>query len=401
MKILVCFLILALHNSLALGAKAKTPDSRNTIPLYCGQYTNKNKSLVIRAVNKGEWDKVAEFVRSGCSDVSKDQLLIWASEYGPTDAVKFFIETGVDVNRPDSQGRTALLRAVLRGRVDNVKFLVEIGKADVNQADHMLNTPLLRAVQSCHINIIKFLIKNGADVNHTNRNGISPLGFALQHNRTNIVELLIENGAKTNQTDEYEGPLFQPPAKKQIDVVNFPVETEADVNQADLADDDEDKVDADQPDLADNDEDKVDADQTDENSLLPLRRAAYKGNMDVAKYLIEEGLADVDLTDISGLTLLQRAANEGRLDIIKFLVEEKGVAVNPTDYFESDYFSQIPICLAAKNGHKNIVELLVRKGADVAPAKHDIWGMTALDWATANKHPDIVTFLSQSCSFWK
>ncbi|MCB9228317.1 MAG: ankyrin repeat domain-containing protein [Deltaproteobacteria bacterium] len=386
MKILVCFLILALHNSLALGAKAETPDSRNPIPLYGAQHSNPNKSPVIRAVNKGEWDKVADFVRSGCSDVHKDRLLRLASQHGPIDAVKFLIERGADVNQPDSGGRTALLWAVNHNRADVIELLVENG-ADVNQADHMLNTPLFRAVQNNRINLVEFLIANGADVNRTNRNGLSPLSFALQYNRINVLELLIENRANANQTHEYRRPLFQLPAKKQMDVVNFPVETEADVNQADLAD---------------NDEDKVDADQTEEHSLLPLRRAAYKGNMDVAKYLIEEGLADVDLTDISGLTLLQRAANEGRLDIIKFLVEEKGVAVNPTGYFESDYFSRIPICLAAKNGHKNIVEFLVRKGADIAPAdKHDIWGMTALDWATANKHRDIVTFLRQSCSFWR
>ncbi len=50
------------------------------------------------------------------------------------------------------------------------------------------------------------------------------------------------------------------------------------------------------------------------------------------------------------------------------------------------------LTLSAREGHKDVVELLLTKGADVNAKLED--GSTALTFATKNKHKNIVMLLS-------
>jgi len=68
--------------------------------------------------------------------------LIEAASYNPP-IVRFLIANGANVNARDVDGGTALMRAALLGRADNVKILIEAG-ADVNARDNKGGTALSR-----------------------------------------------------------------------------------------------------------------------------------------------------------------------------------------------------------------------------------------------------------------
>jgi len=96
---------------------------------------------------------------------------------------------------------------------------------------------------------------------------------------------------------------------------------------------------------------------------ISIHEAVIEGNIEAVKQHLDAGV-DVNAKDNIGFTPLHYAAQSGRKEIVELLIA-KGADVN------------------AKNGHKEVAELLIAKGAD-ANAKGDD-GKTPLDWAT---HPD-------------
>jgi ankyrin repeat protein len=98
----------------------------------------------------------------------------------------------------------------------------------------------------------------------------------------------------------------------------------------------------------------------------PLQKAAYLGQMVVARFLLESG-ADVNATTLgSSQTALDLAAQKGHAAMASLLLSKKA-DVNPTDDK-----GQTPLHLAAENGFRTVAEVLLDHGANVdAKTKSD------------------------------
>lgn len=89
--------------------------------------------------------------------------------------------------------------------------------------------------------------------------------------------------------------------------------------------------------------------------------------------------------DVYGQSPIYYAAREGHLDIIKLLIE-KGADINMTDKFcESCIF------YSAMNGHYEVTEFLIENGANIN--QEDKKRKTAIHFASKNNHSDIVDLL--------
>ena len=77
--------------------------------------------------------------------------------------VKKLLADGARIDARDQRGRSALLAATHRNRVEVARFLIQEG-ADVNAKDFIQDTPYLYAAAEGRIEILKMTLAAGADL---------------------------------------------------------------------------------------------------------------------------------------------------------------------------------------------------------------------------------------------
>ncbi|KAB5528448.1 hypothetical protein PHYPO_G00140320 [Pangasianodon hypophthalmus] len=98
------------------------------------------------------------------------------------------------IHRRNKFGETRLHLAVMKGDLQFVKDIIEVG-ASVNLADNAGWTPLHEAVLGHNYTIAETLLKAGALVNSVGHEGITPLQDAVQLGNFKLVHLLLKWGA--------------------------------------------------------------------------------------------------------------------------------------------------------------------------------------------------------------
>ena len=114
---------------------------------------------------------------------------IWrAAKSGDLEAVKHYLDNGVDPNALDPQfASTPLGQASLVGNIDIVKHLIGAG-AGVNTRNGDGSTPLHLAAFTGQLEVVEILLQNGADVDAKTDDGNTPLDSAkVDWNTTQFV----------------------------------------------------------------------------------------------------------------------------------------------------------------------------------------------------------------------
>lgn len=119
-------------------------------------------------------------------------------------------------------------------------------------------------------------------------------------------------------------------------------------------------------------EDGADIEAETETSETALMQAAWPGHTEVVKLLLERG-AKVDAEDEYGDTSLIKAAYHGRLEVVRLLMEY-GADIN-----NRDAAGYTPLMVAAWQNHPQVVRFLLEQGAKVSTANKE--GQTALSLA--------------------
>jgi ankyrin repeat protein len=129
----------------------------------------------------------------------------------------------------------------------------------------------------------------------------------------------------------------------------------------------------------------VDVNQPSSDGTTALHWAAYHGNVELAKRLLRAE-AKPDTRNDYGSSPMQEAAAVGNLDMLKLLLN------NGADVESPNNEGQTALMAVARTGNLAAATLLVKEGADVNAAEG--WGgQTALMWAAARKHPQMIDFL--------
>lgn len=177
-------------------------------------------------------------LKSNVDTYSKESaFLIAIDEYG-YEFVQLLIDSDIEIDKRDSDGKTPLMRLLSKGKYINptqsryelVKLLIKNG-ADVNAKDPDGRSALICAIdQKAHsneerINIIKLLISYGSKIEQKDKLGRTAVITAILENNIEAVTLLIEGRAKIDLNTEffYSSGILTRTLKTEFEKVNLPI----------------------------------------------------------------------------------------------------------------------------------------------------------------------------------
>jgi len=158
----------------------------------------------------------------------------------------------------------------------------------------------------------------------------------------------------------------------------------------------------------------------DTDALTPLNRAAYKGQTEIVKLLLERG-ADASIGDNENSQPIHNAAVAGHMDVLEILLES-GVDIDARDangntalifsliYSQSETTDWLidkgadleisnndnvnPLIYASLRGRLDVLKKITAGGADLNQQAQS--GRTALTYAAGNNHMEVAEYLLQS-----
>jgi ankyrin repeat protein len=144
---------------------------------------------------------------------------------GDPETIRKLLQSDVNLDRADAQGRTLLMEAVLEKRADLVKLLLDHG-VDPKLADHDGSTALHFAAQAQLPEIVQMLLDKGAPVDAKDHLGNTPLFKALSTFRGEadgnaIWALLLAGADRTIQNIHGISPEAQSRAVSNYDLGQF------------------------------------------------------------------------------------------------------------------------------------------------------------------------------------
>ena len=185
------------------GADINAQSSRGYVPLTWalkGDNIDNFKLLLAAGADLDPLD-------SGEGDFSP---LSMAAKHGLDEAVKMLIGLGVDVNKSNADGVTAIKNAAISGNASCVELLLDAG-ANPDIADNQGFAAIHNAVDEDHLDIVKLLVEHGSNVNlaigecpgDPESEGKTPLMCACLPINHKIAKWLIEKGADANIITPY------------------------------------------------------------------------------------------------------------------------------------------------------------------------------------------------------
>ena len=372
------------------------------------------------AVYKGDVAEARRLLRAGADASLANNYgatpMSLAAEVGNTDMLKLLLEVGVNADSPTTDGQTALQAVARTGNVDAAQLLLAHNATVDAREKWGGQTALMWASARRHPEMMQLLIAKGADVNarSTDRDyqrhvtaegrpknldsgGLTPLLYAARENCIACVDVLLKNKADIDLPDpDGVSPLLVAILNANWDLAKQLIVAGADVNQWDMF--------GEAPLFTAIDlRNRVDGGRA---SIDPMNTT--KG-LAIVNLLIEHG-ADTNMqlffkpanvrgtTNTRGATPLIRAANNGDLEVVKLLLEHGADATVST----ADRQTPIHAVISGRAAEPQAIELikiLQKAGTDVnviALVNHpeEIRGGTALHYAVRKRYKDVIKLLA-------
>ena len=164
---------------------------------------------LIAAAEEGFFEIVAALLTAGAevdaTDSEWQTPLMAAAAEGNLKVVQALLEAGADASHCNEEGTTVLMGAL--GYIDVMEALVAAG-ADVNAYDGDDETILIMAAREADLECVQWLLENGADHEHTTREGETALqaAYAAYHEQLDdaaeIVDLLRDANLSSMESDD-------------------------------------------------------------------------------------------------------------------------------------------------------------------------------------------------------
>lgn len=254
--------------------------------------------------------------------------LIFATLTGSVPILDRQLNHGALVNKPDTEGKTALMYAAESGHLSIIQRLCEEDLLLVDNVDDDGNTALIHAAGNNHHDVVVELMEAGADINWGNNERDTALSEAIRYGCLEVVDLLLKRRAAIVGKHKYQySALMYASMRDHKDIIlRLLEEPELNVNETN---------------------------SLGENALMA---ACIFGAYDAVDTLLKNG-ACVDSQDDHGNTALMNASRNNahgseQIHTVKIILKEK-----PNITLKNKY-GETALTIAKENYHYNIAELL-------------------------------------------
>lgn len=330
------------------------------------------------ACQHGDHDMIKILLNATGVDVDKlskhGAALFIACNAGDVEAVELLLGAGADATT--TLNGSTLLHVAAKIGISEIAATVLERNINVNRLDTDGKSALMIASQNCDKVMVSLLLGKGADPELAGIAGSTALHSAAANNALDVLTLLVDaTGGHLTLTDEGKSLLDIAQEAKSTDVVVhllcstlYFVLGEPGSSPLHLACENDDavvyKMLAKHP---------VDLELQDKYGRTALHLACEKGKLQIVDYFVNSG-ADTWAVDINKETPLHKASSKGHREIVVLLLET-GIDVNSACRSHAT-----PLHRACANDHYDVVEELLNHGAD--PTRKDNLGRTAQDIAT-------------------
>ncbi|XP_075040679.1 ankycorbin isoform X6 [Mixophyes fleayi] len=235
----------------------------------------------------------AKFRKSDTNEWNKnDERLLQAVDHGDTDKVSALLgKKGVVATKLDSEGKTALHLAALKGNADCLRVMLTHG-VDVLAQDLSGHSVLHLAVKYNHTDCVKRLLQSKCPTECTDFAGKTCVHYAAANNYLPVLQLLCENKCLLNVKDsDGNTPLLISIQYGHLEACKCLLDHQADINI------------------------------TDKNGKTPLMVACEAGHFNMVDVLVHRG-AGLTVTDALGRDALHYARSSGNQHILNLLLSK-------------------------------------------------------------------------------
>jgi ankyrin repeat protein/L-ascorbate metabolism protein UlaG (beta-lactamase superfamily) len=247
----------------------------------------------------------------------------------PVKILQLFADNPQLLKTDMGDGMTPLHYGVYYGYIPVVDYALKNG-IDLNIKDRRGLTPVWFSVSGIQPAMLRKLIALGADLSVKNPQGDNMLFRAASAGNAEIFRILLDKGFKIDEKNAWGAtPVVYALRSNAVEIVRILVEKGIDLKAAS------------------------------ESSFTLLHHAVLSGKADAVHYLLDNGFNIDEKNGEGGATPLMLAVDFGNPDGARALAM-RGAAVNA-----ADATGQTPFLLAVKKGYKDLVDLFLKKGADL------------------------------------
>lgn len=311
--------------------------------------------LFTKAIQKGQLVFIEKYL------IKNPQTLILAEHQGNTAFVLAALYNNLDrFQAICARGisikflQIALLLAAQKGHLNIVEVLLTLSNINIDKPNNNGDTPVMLAASQGHLAVVHVLLNKGADPYYRNKLQITPMDQALASGQREIVDLLERAPNEFLLQSVSTGNLER--VQKYVEEINRYGKIIKVVN---------------------------------EYGDTPLLLAVRKKNLSMVKALVTLECF-INETNNMGENALTYAVLNGDLILLEILLNVPGIQID----FANKRTGVTVLMKAAQAGQKNIVETLVKNGADLR--LKNMFHMTAEQIAIQRGHSFIAKLLNEA-----
>eukprot|EP00913_Durusdinium_trenchii_P030078 g28185.t1 len=301
------------------------------------------------------------------------------------------LDARANIGFADREGQVPLFAAACNEHLDTVDLLLRAG-ANINATDQYFRTPLHGSLECGDESMSNLLLKAGASVNAYDCEGRTPIMLAMDRGNRRLFQKIVEKKSNLDVLDKRGWNVVIYAIETQMLSDVYPLLMKLNKNAAIIlrARDPQDSPERGRLEVLRIFIERLPSlDFLNNRGETPLHYAARGGHMACVVALLHDAggrqaSCDAGAVDSHGWNLLMHACVSGHLDLVNLLLQNRegqhpDLAFAPLDVNHGDTGGVNALCVAAREGHWQLLPSLVLSGSNTSAKDRD--GFTAVHWA--------------------